>query len=68
MLEVNQMDAAAPKALVNHFFEDETSANRPGGYEATLGALAARTIAERHRGKATFEAVDHGSRLTMTFN
>jgi hypothetical protein len=30
-----------------------------------VGALAARALAEKHRGRATFEALDRGSRLTI---
>ena len=39
--------------------------DRPGGYAAMLGALVVKAVAGHHGGDATFESIDHGSRLTM---
>lgn len=65
LIELIQSDAPVDARLVKQFFEEDASFDRPGGYAATLGALAARAVAEQHSGDATFEALDHGSRLAM---
>jgi ParB-like nuclease domain len=65
LLEVIQTDAPVDARLVKHFFQDDAAVDRPGGYAATLGALVAKAVAEQHAGHATFEALDHGSRLAM---
>jgi len=65
LIEVIQTDSPVDPRLVKQFFQDDPSIDRPGGYAATLGALAAKTVAEQHSGSATFEALDHGSRLTL---
>jgi len=66
LFEIIQTDAPVDPRLVKQFFQDDLSIDRPGGYAATLGALVVKAVAEQHSGEATFEAVDHGSRLTMT--
>jgi hypothetical protein len=65
LFEVIQTDAPVDPRLVKEFFQDDSSIDRPGGYAATLGALVVKAVAEQHSGDATFEALDHGSRLTM---
>lgn len=65
LIEVIQTDAPVEPRLVKQFFQDDLSIDRPGGYAATLGALVAKTVAEQHSGDATFEALDHGSRLAI---
>jgi hypothetical protein len=64
-LEVVQTDARVSPALAGRFFDDDGSLERPGGYTAMLGALAAKTVAEAHRGTVSFEAVNNGCRLEM---
>ena len=65
LIEVTQSDAPVEPRLVKQFFQDDPSVDRPGGYTATLGALVAKAVAEQHNGNATFEAMEHGSRLTL---
>ena len=65
LFEVIQADAPVDPRLVKHFFRDDPSIDRPGGYAATLGALVVKAVAEQHNGDVTFEALDQGSRLTM---
>lgn len=64
-VQVTQQDAPVSRRTVDHFFDVESSAERPGGYAAAIGAFAAKALAERHRGKATFESIENGSRLTL---
>jgi hypothetical protein len=65
VLEVVQSDVAVPANATRHFLDDEMSNGRPGGYSAAAGALAAKALATRHGGTATFEATAHGSTLRM---
>lgn len=65
-ITVTQQDAPVSPRIVDHFFELDTPADRPGGYAAAVGALAAKALAERHRGSAAFETVEGGARLTMS--
>lgn len=65
LFEVIQTDAPVDPRLVKQFFLDDISIDRPGGYAAMLGALVVKAVAAQHSGDATFEALDHGSRLTM---
>jgi hypothetical protein len=65
LFEVMQAEAPVDPRLVRQFFQEELSIDRPGGHAATLGALVVKSVAEQHGGDATFEALDHGSRLTM---
>jgi hypothetical protein len=65
-LEVVQTDARVAPGLAARFFDDDGSLDRPGGYTAMLGALAAKAVAEAHGGAATFEAANNGGRLEMT--
>lgn len=64
-LHVTQQDAPVSKRVIEQFFDMEAAADRPGGYAAAIGAMAAKTLAERHRGHATLESIEGGSRLTM---
>jgi hypothetical protein len=54
ILDVAQSAVEMPGALARRFF-DETSGDRPGGWCAVAAALAVRTIAERHGGRAHVE-------------
>jgi len=65
LIEVSQTDVPVDSRLVKRFFQDDPSLDRPGGYAATLGALVVKAVAGHHGGDATFESIDHGSRLTM---
>lgn len=65
-LEIAQHAAPVPQRLVRDFFEDDPATDRAGGYAAALGALAARALASNHGGTAAFEALEDGSRLTLT--
>jgi predicted component of type VI protein secretion system len=64
-VEVMQAHVPVATRLVNDFFDDDHAADRPGGYAAAAGALAAKALAERHGGKATFEATVGGCGLVM---
>lgn len=64
-LELTQSDAAVSDALARRFFDDDPAADRPGGHAAVAGAMAAKALAERNGGTASFEAVNNGSRLTL---
>ena len=65
VLEVTQSDVAVTKRFASQFFDDEAATERAGGYAAAAGALAAKAIAERHGGEATFEALHNGCRLAI---
>jgi ParB-like nuclease family protein len=65
VLEVTQSNVAVTKRSASQFFDDEAATDRTGGYAAAAGALAARVVAERHGGEATFEATANGCRLAM---
>lgn len=65
LFEIIQTDAPVDPRLVKQFFRDDPVFDRPGGYAAALGALVVKAVAEQHSGDATFEALDHGSRLTL---
>jgi hypothetical protein len=47
-------------SLANRFF-DQTSGDRPGGWCAVAGAIAAKAMAQRYGGSAAFEANSNGS-------
>jgi len=51
--------APVPTGLARRFF-DEISHDRPGGWPAAAGALAAKAFAERHRGSASFDVAADG--------
>ena len=55
VLDVTQTGARVPSTLAQRFF-DPASSDRPGGWCALAGALAAKTAAERHGGSASFES------------
>jgi hypothetical protein len=65
VLEVSQSDVPVSANITRQFLDEEASAARCGGYGAAAGALAAKALAMRHGGTATFESVAHGSTLTM---
>jgi ParB/RepB/Spo0J family partition protein len=65
VLEVIQSDVPVTKRFASQFFEDEFAMDRPGGCAAAAGALAAKAVAERHGGEASFEAVPNGCRLEL---
>jgi hypothetical protein len=59
--------AAVPVAGIARRFFDAGWSDRPGGETATIGAAAARAVAERHGGDATFIAgPGRGSTLRLT--
>jgi len=60
-VELVQTSAPIPQHVADGFFTDD----RRGDDAAKIGALAAKALAEAHDGLATFEAVPHGSRLTI---
>jgi hypothetical protein len=60
IFDVRQSSVEVPGALARRFF-DEGSGDRPGGWTAVAAALAVRTIAERHGGRAQFELVGGSS-------
>jgi hypothetical protein len=64
-LHVTQQEVVVSKRAIEQFFDLESASERPGGYAAAIGALAAKTFAERRRGSAAIEAIEGGSRLTM---
>jgi len=51
--------ASIPNGVAHRFF-DESSSDRPGGWCAVAGALAAKAFAERHRGNASCEIGSDG--------
>src|SRR5262249_34764623 len=63
--EVLQADVAVSAAVAANFFGDPKAIELHGGPAATVGALAAKALAEQHRGFATFEAFEIGSKLTL---
>jgi hypothetical protein len=67
VIEVTQSDAPVSVGLARHYFDDDAPQSRPGGYAAVAGALAAKALAERYAGTATFEGVPSGgSTLKLT--
>jgi signal transduction histidine kinase len=66
VLEIAQSAAPVSAALARHFFDDDASSTRPGGWSAAVGALAVKALAQRHGGSATMEvAADGGSRMRI---
>lgn len=65
-LDVVLPGASVARWIAAHFFDADFLQDRPGGYEAAIGAQAARTLAERHNGTAKFEPFERGCRLTIT--
>src|SRR5262245_1963633 len=68
VIDVTQSDASVSVGLARHYFDDDAPHTRPGGYAAAAGALAAKALAERYGGTATFEGAPHGGstlRLTL---
>jgi hypothetical protein len=65
-IEVAQDTAAVPSDLASRFF-DAACTERPGGWPALLGALAARAAARLHGGDGTLTARQRrGSTLKLT--
>jgi hypothetical protein len=65
VLEVSQPDVPVSASVARHFFDDETSNGRAGGYAALAGARAAKALATRYAGSTGFEVAAHGSTLKM---
>jgi hypothetical protein len=68
VIDVTQSDAPVSVGLARHYFDDDAPHSRPGGHAAVAGALAAKALAERYGGAATFEGVPNGGstlRLTL---
>ena len=63
--DILQADAAVSGAVAANFFGDPKAIELHGGPAATVGALAAKALAEQHRGFATFESFEIGSKLTL---
>jgi hypothetical protein len=59
VVEIIQPDVPVLPATAASFF-DESAQSRPGGAAATLGMLAARRLAMRYGGTATFETQPRG--------
>lgn len=64
VIEVTQADVPVSSHLARDFFEN-TSSDRLGGPAAVVGAMAARALASRYGGTATFEVVPEGCTLRM---
>ena len=65
-IDVTQNAVAVDAADADAFFESEKP-DRLGGRPAAIGAAAARAVARRHAGDATFEAdAVSGSILRLT--
>jgi hypothetical protein len=60
VIDVAQTDVDVPAGLARHYFDGDAPTMRPGGTSAVAGALAAKALAERYAGTATFEAVPGG--------
>lgn len=68
VVEVVQSDVPVSGGLARYYFDDDAPNVRPGGYAAVAGAKAAKTLAERYGGTATFDVLPNGgSSLRMTF-
>ncbi len=66
VLEIAQSAAPVSAALARHFFDDDASSTRPGGWSAVVGALAVKALAQRHGGSVTMEVTaDGGSRMRI---
>jgi hypothetical protein len=65
-ISITQTEAPVAQAAADRFFDAELLHDRQGGTAATIGALAAKALAEHRGGTASFDALDQGSRLTMT--
>jgi hypothetical protein len=59
VLDVLPSSGLVSAAFTQRFF-DEDSSDRPGGWSSVAGALAARALATRHGGHATFEVPSNG--------
>jgi hypothetical protein len=68
VLEVVQSDASVSGGLARYYFDDEAPHVRPGGSAAVAGAKAAKALAERYGGTATFDVLPNGgTALRMIF-
>ncbi len=61
VVELLQNCAPVAPHVANRFFDGDPHADD----SATIGARAARALADAHDGEATFEALPHGSRLAI---
>jgi hypothetical protein len=59
MVDITQSVTSISPGLARRFF-DKTADDRPGGWCAVAGALAAKSLADRHGGQATFESGPNG--------
>ena len=66
-VEVGQ-DVVLPDASVAGRFFDRTWSDRPGGWTATMGAVVAQAVAERHGGEAAFLTDGRGSTVRLTLS
>ena len=65
ILEVSQDVVTVPRPALARFF-DQSWIDRPGGYAAAVGLLAARRVAELHRGRLDVAPGESGGcRLTL---
>jgi hypothetical protein len=68
VVEVVQADVSVSDRFARYYFDEDVPNVRPGGYAAVAGAKAAKALAERYGGTATFEVLPNGgSALKMTF-
>ena len=66
VIDIGQ-DAVTPGPRASELFFDAGWTDRPGGRAAAIGAAAARAVAERHGGDATFlSTVGRGSIVKLT--
>ena len=66
VIEIVQSAVPVPPMLARHFFDDDTSSIRPGGWSAVVGALAVSALAHRHGGSTAMELnADGGSRMRI---
>ncbi len=61
-------DVVSPASGVADRFFDRTWSDRPGGWNATIGAAVAQAVAERHGGEAAFLTDGRGSTVRLTLH
>ncbi|MEQ1575238.1 MAG: ParB/RepB/Spo0J family partition protein [Vicinamibacterales bacterium] len=61
-------DVVSPAAGVADRFFDRTWSDRPGGWNATIGAAVAQAVAEHHGGEAAFLTDSRGSTVRLTLH
>lgn len=65
-IEISQDDVTVADALIRRVF-DATWTDRPGGFAARLGALAARAFMRAHGGEASVSGGRRGSTIRLVF-